>query len=80
MQNRVLPWCNCLAHGARRLRMWVRVPPEAFLFSSLLAKNIRDAYHRLYLQLKPIERYAVAFLEEEYKPDFEEEMRETEVI
>lgn len=32
------------------------------------------------LQLKPIERYAVNFLEAEYKPEFEEEVKEAEVI
>lgn len=31
-------------------------------------------------QLKPIERYAVNFLEAEYKPEFEEEVKETKVI
>lgn len=31
-------------------------------------------------QLKPIERYAVNFLEAEYKPEFEEEVKEAKVI
>uniref|UniRef100_A0A1I7ZJY7 Helicase C-terminal domain-containing protein n=1 Tax=Steinernema glaseri TaxID=37863 RepID=A0A1I7ZJY7_9BILA len=31
-------------------------------------------------QLRPIERYAVKFLEEEYKPDFEEEVKEAEAL
>jgi hypothetical protein len=33
----------------------------------------------VFVQLKPIERYAINFLEAEYKPDFEEELKETAV-
>ncbi|KJH46954.1 helicase protein [Dictyocaulus viviparus] len=39
-----------------------------------------DKYVELISQLKPIERYAVNFLEAEYKPDFEEEVRETQAM
>uniref|UniRef100_A0A914V519 Helicase C-terminal domain-containing protein n=1 Tax=Plectus sambesii TaxID=2011161 RepID=A0A914V519_9BILA len=35
-------------------------------------------FTELMKQLKPIERYAINFLEAEYKPDFEEEVKETE--
>ncbi|CAI4229134.1 unnamed protein product [Auanema sp. JU1783] len=39
-----------------------------------------DKYIELINQLKPIERYAVNFLEAEYKPDFEEEVKEAEAL
>lgn len=39
-----------------------------------------DSVIRRYaLQLKPIEKYAIKFLEAEYKPEFEEEVKEAEV-
>uniref|UniRef100_A0A915AGW7 Helicase ssl-1 n=1 Tax=Parascaris univalens TaxID=6257 RepID=A0A915AGW7_PARUN len=37
-------------------------------------------YFELISQLKPIERYAINFLEAEYKPDFEEEVKEAEAM
>ncbi|XGW17178.1 hypothetical protein V3C99_002077 [Haemonchus contortus] len=39
-----------------------------------------EKYIELINQLKPIERYAVNFLEAEYKPEFEEEVREAEAV
>ncbi|CAI5445102.1 unnamed protein product [Caenorhabditis angaria] len=39
-----------------------------------------DKYMELISQLKPIERYAINFLEEEYKPEFEEEVKEAEAM
>ncbi|ETN71176.1 prevent-host-death family protein [Necator americanus] len=39
-----------------------------------------EKYIELISQLKPIERYAVNFLEAEYKPEFEEEVREAEAL
>ncbi|PIO74129.1 helicase protein [Teladorsagia circumcincta] len=39
-----------------------------------------EKYIELISQLKPIERYAVNFLEAEYKPEFEEEVREAEAV
>ncbi|RCN40643.1 helicase protein [Ancylostoma caninum] len=39
-----------------------------------------EKYIELISQLKPIERYAVNFLEAEYKPEFEEEVREAQAL
>ncbi|VDO94876.1 unnamed protein product, partial [Heligmosomoides polygyrus] len=39
-----------------------------------------EKYIELISQLKPIERYAVNFLEAEYKPEFDEEVREAEAM
>ncbi|WKY00447.1 hypothetical protein Q1695_014916 [Nippostrongylus brasiliensis] len=39
-----------------------------------------EKYIELISQLKPIERYAVNFLEAEYKPDFDEEVKEAEAM
>uniref|UniRef100_A0A0N4WCL1 Helicase domino n=1 Tax=Haemonchus placei TaxID=6290 RepID=A0A0N4WCL1_HAEPC len=44
-----------------------------------LGDPLDEKYIELISQLKPIERYAVNFLEAEYKPEFEEEVREAEV-
>ncbi|PAV64012.1 hypothetical protein WR25_04929 [Diploscapter pachys] len=39
-----------------------------------------EKYIELINQLKPIERYAINCLEAEYKPEFEEDLRETEAL
>uniref|UniRef100_A0A0K0DB73 Helicase ATP-binding domain-containing protein n=1 Tax=Angiostrongylus cantonensis TaxID=6313 RepID=A0A0K0DB73_ANGCA len=39
-----------------------------------------EKYIELIGQLKPVERYAVNFLEAEYKPDFDEEVREAQAL
>ncbi|CAD6187908.1 unnamed protein product [Caenorhabditis auriculariae] len=39
-----------------------------------------EKYMDLIGQLKPIERYAISFLEEEYRPEFEEEVKEAEAL
>ncbi|KAJ1374919.1 HSA [Parelaphostrongylus tenuis] len=39
-----------------------------------------EKYIELISQLKPVERYAVNFLELEYKPDFDEEVREAQAL
>ncbi|KAK6029511.1 SNF2 family protein [Ostertagia ostertagi] len=50
-------------------------------FSCLDSEDpLDEKYIELISQLKPIERYAVNFLEAEYKPEFEEEVREAEAV
>uniref|UniRef100_A0A1I7XQP6 Helicase ATP-binding domain-containing protein n=1 Tax=Heterorhabditis bacteriophora TaxID=37862 RepID=A0A1I7XQP6_HETBA len=39
-----------------------------------------EKYMELISQLKPIERYAINFLEAEYKPEFEEEVKEAQAL
>ncbi|VDK74934.1 unnamed protein product [Onchocerca ochengi] len=43
-------------------------------------EKIESKYLELINQLKPIERYAVNFLEAEYKPEFEEEVKEAKAM
>lgn len=47
------------------------------LINQVLHTNI--VLCNIYFKLKPIERYALQFLEAEYKPEFEEECKEAEV-
>lgn len=49
------------------------------LLGQVRYQMIRSVCKRDSLQLKPIEKYAIKFLEAEYKPEFEEEVKEAEV-
>ncbi|RCN40765.1 protein, SNF2 family [Ancylostoma caninum] len=50
------------------------------LISQVCSLVLLDFCGEFFFQLKPIERYAVNFLEAEYKPEFEEEVREAQAL
>uniref|UniRef100_A0A0M3K995 Helicase domino (inferred by orthology to a D. melanogaster protein) n=1 Tax=Anisakis simplex TaxID=6269 RepID=A0A0M3K995_ANISI len=55
-------------------------PKEDNVSNSNALDGTDSKYFELLNQLKPIERYAINFLEAEYKPDFEEEVKEAEAM
>ncbi|VDN04970.1 unnamed protein product [Thelazia callipaeda] len=73
-------------HAARRANAEVEANIAEFDESVLLhstdsgQEKVESKYLELINKLKPIERYAISFLEAEYKPNFEEEVKEAEAL
>ncbi|VIO92229.1 SNF2 family N-terminal domain containing protein [Brugia malayi] len=73
-------------HAAQRANAEVEADIAEFDENGLIAsvennqEKIESKYLELINQLKPIERYAVNFLEAEYKPEFEEEVKEAKAM
>uniref|UniRef100_A0A0R3RQ38 Helicase ATP-binding domain-containing protein n=1 Tax=Elaeophora elaphi TaxID=1147741 RepID=A0A0R3RQ38_9BILA len=73
-------------HAAQRANAEVEADIAEFDENALVVsvensqEKIESKYLELINQLKPIERYAVNFLEAEYKPEFEEEVKEAKAI
>ncbi|KAL4003237.1 SNF2 N-terminal domain family protein [Acanthocheilonema viteae] len=73
-------------HAAQRANAEVEADIAEFDENTLIAsaensqEKIESKYLELINQLKPIERYAVNFLEAEYKPEFEEEVKEAKAM
>uniref|UniRef100_A0A915PWC4 Uncharacterized protein n=1 Tax=Setaria digitata TaxID=48799 RepID=A0A915PWC4_9BILA len=73
-------------HAAQRANAEVEADIAEFDENALLPfvennqEKIESKYLELINQLKPIERYAINFLEAEYKPEFEEEVKEAKAL